>query len=409
MRRRLNLVFALFLLMFLLTLPTAAADRGGVSLNPGVSIYEPGQKAIVAWNGYEEILILSTDVQASEETLILEMLPLPSNPKEVKGVSFEPFVALQRLIWEHAPPSGFGDGLLGSGRGAAEGVEVVFHEKIGSHDITIVKASDAPELAEWAEVFLRDNGIDREVSFQEFEPIVEDYVAEGFRFFVLDLIEVSSKKNSVEPILYRFETNFLYYPLKISNSFSGDTKITLFILTKNRIEAFLHYPFKMVFYRGSVLKPIRFKLTNEELYSVDAKVGELFESSTWLTVFEYEGSLGKLTRDLVIMGGSIFLSPPLVLLFCVGLLIFQFRTDSKHAFRGVLATVTGLDRIIKAVAWAVAIFGFIFSLSAVIHLLGTALRYPVDALWTIYRLILGVIIVYISWILYKMGVHRLQS
>ena len=97
------------------------------------------------------------------------------------------------------------------------------------------------------------------------------------------------------------------------------------------------------------------------------------------------------------------------MLFCVGLLIFQFRTDSKYAFRRVLATVAGLGRIIKAVAWAVAIFGFIFSLSALIHLLGTALRYPVDALWTIYRLILGIIIVYISWILYKMGVHHLQS
>lgn len=402
MRWRLNLLFALFPLLFL-TLPTVAADRGGLSLSPDVSIYEPGQKAIVAWNGYEEILILSTDVHASKGTLILEMLPLPSNPREVKEASFESFVAVQRLIWEHTPPPGFSDGFLGRGR--AEGVEVVFHEKIGSHDITIVKASNASELAEWAEGFLRDNGIDQKVSFQEFEPIIEDYMAEGFQFFVLDLIEVSSKKNSVEPILYRFETNFLYYPLKISTSFSGDTKITLFLITKTRLEgAIPHYPFKTAFYHGSVLKPIRFKLTNAELSSVDAKVGELFEDSAWLTVLEYEGAMDKLTKDLVIMEGSMFLSPPLVLLLCFGLVIFQSRTNKEYVFRGGFSTVkAGLDRIIKAVAWAVAIFGFIFSLSAVIHLLGTALRYTVDTLWTIYRLILGIIIVYISWILYKMG------
>ncbi|MEM3666844.1 MAG: hypothetical protein QW222_07180 [Candidatus Bathyarchaeia archaeon] len=38
-----------------------------IPIQPQVSVYEPGQKAIIAWNGTEEILILSTDVTANGE------------------------------------------------------------------------------------------------------------------------------------------------------------------------------------------------------------------------------------------------------------------------------------------------------------------------------------------------------
>jgi hypothetical protein len=45
-----------------------------------VDIFEPKQRALIAWDGYEEILILSTDLYASEATQVLEIMPLPSVP-----------------------------------------------------------------------------------------------------------------------------------------------------------------------------------------------------------------------------------------------------------------------------------------------------------------------------------------
>jgi len=35
---------------------------------------------VIAWNGKEEILILSTDLHASQETKVLEVIPMPGEP-----------------------------------------------------------------------------------------------------------------------------------------------------------------------------------------------------------------------------------------------------------------------------------------------------------------------------------------
>ena len=64
--------------------PMVLADRGMVPITD-VTVYGPGQKAIIAWDGKEEILILSTDVRASSDSQVLELLPLPSKPQIEKG------------------------------------------------------------------------------------------------------------------------------------------------------------------------------------------------------------------------------------------------------------------------------------------------------------------------------------
>jgi len=311
-------IFALLSLSLLPIVSTAFADRGMIPIDPGISVYEPGQKAIVAWNGQEEILILSTDVNATDSTFALEIMPLPSNPKQIEKASFESFITIQNLIWKHAQEV---LGRYNMGAGEAKGVEVTFHEKIGAHDITVVKASDALELLTWAEGFLESNEISQEISLQKFELVIEDYMARGFRFFVLDLIVISLDKNSVEPILYRFETSFLYYPLKISSPIPGDTKITLFLLTNRKIPSPFYYmslnPLRIAFYRSLIpevppeLEPIQLNLTKGQLSIIDLRIGEIFEDNVWLTVMEYEGPLSGLTKDLMIAEGDpITPSPP---------------------------------------------------------------------------------------------------
>ena len=307
MKNSYYLFFFALLALFLLSFPTVSADRGMIPIEPEVSVYEPGQKAIVAWNGQEEILILSTDVKANGGTWVLEMMPLPSNPTVIEKAGFESFITIQNLIWAHAPE------VLGrywGGVNETEGVEVVFHEKIGAHDIMVVNSSNAPNFVQWIEGFLEANEISRVISLQNFESVIEDYMARGFRFFVLDLIDLSSEQRSIEPILYRFETHFLYYPLKISSPISGDTKITLFVLTKSDIGSgfffILYYPLSMASYRSRTYwRPIQLNLTRGELDTIDLRIGELFEDNAWLTVLEYEGPLNGLKKDLMIPESSV--------------------------------------------------------------------------------------------------------
>jgi hypothetical protein len=292
--------------LFLPSVSAGLADRGMVPVEPSVSVYEPGQKAIIAWNGQEEILILSTDVTAAGETLVLEIMPLPSNPKKIEKASFESFVTIQNLLGMNARA------VLGGNYGpeSTKSVEVTFHERIGAHDITVVKAGDASELTTWAEDFLESNNITQGISLEKFESVIEDYMARGFRFFVLDIIQMSADQKSVEPILYQFETSFLYYPLKISSPISGNTKITLFLLTNGKIESDLVFapysPIRQAYYRSSSQwKPIALNLTKGQLSIIDLRIGEMFPNGAWLTAMEYEGPLSGLTSDFVISEASI--------------------------------------------------------------------------------------------------------
>ena len=270
-----------------------------IPILPDVSVYEPGQKAIIAWNGQEEILILSTDVSSTENTTVLEILPLPSKPKKIEEASLESFDVVQDLILinmytRYTPP-------LGDywGNETVE-VEVIFHEKIGMHDITVVEAHNVSHFADWMDEFLLMNGISQQISLDGFELVIEDYMSRDFYFYVLDLLELSSDQKSVEPILYEFDTTFLYYPLLITSPIGGDGKIMLFLLTEDVIESG-YYPLTKARYRGlDFSEPIQFEVSNEALSAIDPRIGELFEDKAWMTVLIYEGSLGKLKEDMML-------------------------------------------------------------------------------------------------------------
>lgn len=90
--RQAALVAAILILGSLLA-PLVHADRCILPITDA-DVYGPGQKAIIAWNGEVERLILSTDLYATADTKVLEVLPLPSEPSVSEG-SFQSFQAVQ--------------------------------------------------------------------------------------------------------------------------------------------------------------------------------------------------------------------------------------------------------------------------------------------------------------------------
>ena len=277
--------------------PVVYADRGIIPVIPDVSVYEPGQKAIVAWNGQEEILILSTDVSASAETLVLEILPLPSKPV-VEAASFQSFKRIQEMIWEEGVNlktfSNTYDARSGS-------VEVLFHEQIGAHNITVVEAGVASALVDWANSFLSASGVNQEIALQNFESVVEDYMGRGFRHYALDIIAFSPEERSIDPILYRFDSSTLYYPLLITSPVGGEGEITLFTLTEEKLTR-NYQPFSLAYYRGygGQSQPIQFVLSKGDLSKIDLRISELFLEEAWLNVVKYEGDLSYLSKDLML-------------------------------------------------------------------------------------------------------------
>jgi len=335
-RLRIAVASVLFVLLVSILLPLVHGDRGGLPIVPGVSIYEPGQKAIVGWNGNEEILILSTDVSASEQTMVLEILPLPSKPEIGLG-SFQSFQAIQEMIWAEAVNRFL---FLSSDAARGNSVEVVFHEEIGAHNITVVIADDATALVNWANAFLLSSGVDQNITLGKFQSAVEDYVSRGFRYYALDLVTVQAEERSMDPIVYRFNCSTLYYPLLITSPVGGGGKITLFLLTENKLEN-VRYPMNLAYYQTSqtVWRPVQFLLSTGELSKVDLRLSELLPDGAWLTVLTYQGDLGSLKTDVMIAAEDFSSSwnptTKYIVILPIEMLVLFFVLGAASALAGV--------------------------------------------------------------------------
>jgi Tol biopolymer transport system component len=295
------------------------ADRGHVvirAFEPDVSVNNAGQKAIIAWNGTEEVLILSTDLSAGAKAKVLEFLPLPSQPSEVELAEPQSFSAIQRLIAEHSPPTAAHyqrRGSRGGGAASPPPVEIVFHEKLDVHDITIAKTNDLDGFMSWVREFVTGQGGSLPGRGRDrFESVVRSYLARGYRYFVFDVIELTTEKKTVPPVRYRFASDHLFFPLLVSTLDKGYTQVSLFLLTPHRpAPESLSDGFSIGKYRRKAglriaadrdeAEPIQFWLENDDLERISDSVADLFEGwrKTCLTAVGYRGDVAGLTRDFV--------------------------------------------------------------------------------------------------------------
>ena len=125
----------------------------GVAAPPPIAVHEPKQEALLAWSGTEEILVLATDLRASSPSQVLEVLPLPSEPKVDKG-DVKVFEKAMTLIQEKQPRRG-----PGAVMAPAPGGEVTQQKRIGAHNISVTHVLSNEEFVDWVEKYLKDLGV----------------------------------------------------------------------------------------------------------------------------------------------------------------------------------------------------------------------------------------------------------
>lgn len=223
--------------------PLVMGDRGGFSPSR-MQVTETTQKAIIAWNGTREALILSTNVFSGNETEVLEIMPLPSNPS-ISKTETESFTRITNVVnhyydlkadrrFNRYPLYVFSQG-RSLGPDAAPKVSITFQEAIGFHFLTVLKAEDSMELAAWLNDFLQNRNSAFELP-ANVTRLIDRYIEDNIKFFAVDLIKADSTEKTVDTLIYEFETPKLYYPLRISSLFSGDTSISLFTITTNELK-----------------------------------------------------------------------------------------------------------------------------------------------------------------------------
>ncbi|MEO0215909.1 MAG: DUF2330 domain-containing protein [candidate division WOR-3 bacterium] len=271
------------------------ADRGLVPFNPDITIFEPKQRALIAWNGWEEILLLTTDLNASDSTTVIEILPLPSEPK-IKKADIETLRRAINLLNRRIYVAQKKNGGRATAAVSAPAAEITFHEKIGAHDISVARLLEKDGFVDWVNSYIKNLGYDKEIILESHKELVKDYIEEGFIWFVFDVITLSRETKTLEPIQYRFRTKKLFYPLKITSLGSGSTTIELLILTPRLLSRFPGLPITRI---QLTHEPV--SISKDELMSIDDDIYELLKDfgEMKLRIWKIEGMLNSFNRDLI--------------------------------------------------------------------------------------------------------------
>lgn len=223
--------FILFLMSVFLPLQAISrADMGRIYATDA-QVSEESQKAIILHNLEEEVLILGTDLKADKKTGIIRFIPFPSEPK-VSLAPAKAFEAVTALIKSHGLK--FVEQTRG-GQTSTKDVELRFNQKLGAHDITIIKINNSLGFRNWVNEFFKKKGLPQKDTYPAIEDTVDDYVKRGMVYFVFDFVEVTDQTRFIEPVQYRFKSKELYYPIKTSNTFGGIGGIDLILISPKTV------------------------------------------------------------------------------------------------------------------------------------------------------------------------------
>jgi hypothetical protein len=291
-------MIGVFLAVFFLLPDTCLADRGGwhLSTEP-VTLTESGQRAIIGWDGQTQILCLGTDVSSSKETTVIEFLPLPSEPNVTLG-DRQAFETVEKVLAEHFvrffKRRGIFSKGLRAGEDGGEPFRITFHERLGAHDVTVVKVNRPDEFADWVHEKAKELTGGQASLPDSIRKLITKYLNEyNCSYFVFDVIEVGPDPQSVEPIIYKFKSPVVFYPLEISSTFHGETKIDLIVFSNEYInpDPFWRLGFQ-VSSVGAVHAP--------DMQRVMPQLGELLGERAYVQAFKYKGDIQRLKGNIAV-------------------------------------------------------------------------------------------------------------
>lgn len=264
-----------------------------------VDIYEPGQNAVISWDGQTERLYLSVDIYGNEGTDGFHVVPLPSEP-EISLGDISIFSKLNDLVqddWVYIESDDYSNSNAYSGGGADEEKKVVVtqQKQIGEHDITIIKVIDPDDFKEQLLDIVEDTGIDIQKWPDGLNDIIETYTRKGIDYFSVDHYAIKSNEASIKPVIYEFESDAVFFPLQISSILEAGTKVTLGIVHPPHIEL------DMTCFKNSTFDTyIKKNLDRDDLKDLDENILNHIGDEATLTFFQFKTNLKDLKGDVVL-------------------------------------------------------------------------------------------------------------
>ena len=106
-----------------------------------------------------------------------------------------------KLARSQSGGAGASGGMGAGGRSAPlPAGEVTFHDKIGSHDISVTHVLDQRGFLDWVENYLRHAGVDNPIIPEPMKAVVTEYLRDRFQWFVFDVVELGREVKTKEAI-----------------------------------------------------------------------------------------------------------------------------------------------------------------------------------------------------------------
>ncbi|MGA1792600.1 MAG: DUF2330 domain-containing protein [Thermoplasmatota archaeon] len=276
-------------------IPGVKGDGCYIPVKPS-EVFESGQNAIIAWDGEVERLYLSVNIYADKETTGFHVVPFPSMPEITLG-SLSIFENHTRVLHGFEDRYYEGDGTTGdSNWGGRSGVEIVFQEVIGEHDVTVIRVNDVENFKGEMMKIVEEIGIDLRSWPEELNRIITNYTLDGCNYFSVDNYPIYKDEKTVDPLVYEFETDHLFFPLEISSMLDGDSLIRLALFTDPGIplDRTTLYDLPRRYYPYGGLVP------NDILDEIDADLAKMFPGGAYHEYVEFELPLSRVRGDLSI-------------------------------------------------------------------------------------------------------------
>ena len=200
------------------------------------------ERALVAWDGAGEDVLMSFDVRGSSASAAWVM-PVPSAARVTLGEP-EVFDEIDRLT---APRieyrdswwptfdwmKGFASEAPDTARAPAPtGVNVLARQRIGPFDVTRLTAGDPAELADWlaGRGFPHPPGLDRNLA---------PYVQNGWEIVAVQLVPGAAGESltgGLQPLRLSFRSDEVVYPMRLSQSATTPQTVDLTVLADHRMD-----------------------------------------------------------------------------------------------------------------------------------------------------------------------------
>jgi len=243
MKRRI-IALAVLVIMLIPLLPLVSADGGMFWNYNKFDVYESGQNAIIAWNGYEEIMILSVDVYSNGgDTKAVHVIPFPSEPtyQLASAEEFNNIDNYQRSAGSYSSNVpryyeegywnywGYDDDDMDYAKPA--GLSILHMERVGPHAITVAHVTGAQSFVDYANDYFEMHNLSGIQLPDGTKDVVQFYMDKSYNYFVFDIIDVEEYEKAVDPLAYTFKSDMMFFPLKISSLLTGEAAIDLAFIT----------------------------------------------------------------------------------------------------------------------------------------------------------------------------------